>query len=70
MLTTQQEEVEDYPFPLTLKQKSKGPSTGGAAEGSGANTPTLVNASTEVNGANGAAAPALQAAVVSAEAQT
>ena len=49
-----QEEPEDYPFPLTLKQKAKGASTGGAADGSGANTPTLVpsvgNVGSMVNG--------------------
>lgn len=37
LLTTLQEEPEDYPFPLTLKTKNKG------ADGSGTATPTLAN---------------------------
>ena len=37
ILTTSQEEPEDYPFPLTLKMKNKG------MDGSGTATPTLAN---------------------------
>lgn len=37
-----QEEPEDYPFPLTLKQKNKAAGIS-SAEGSGAVTPTMVN---------------------------
>jgi len=43
LLTILQEEPEDYPFPLTLKQKNKASGVAGSEGGSGTMTPTMVN---------------------------
>lgn len=48
----EEEEVEEYPFPLTLKQKKSG--AGGDGTTSGASTPTLPTILTNGNGATAA----------------